>query len=233
MKFQTLLISGFTIATLALTSCGSETKDNAIEGAAKVETPKSEEAVSYEVDVDASTVTWKGGKVFSEEGHNGTIDIQSGSVSVLNGALEGGEVVVAMDSIRVLDITAEQGAGALVGHFTGKGTNRDGSPQTNDFFNTAKFPTASFVITEVKENEVTGNLTVKGKTLPYSFPASVKVEGDMVSVKGSLVFDRSKFGVAFGTEEGLGSAWSDLVGEAKNYAIKNEIELGLDIVANK
>lgn len=231
MKLQSLLI-GSAIATLALTSCGSETKDNEAQGASTEEVSKPAEAVAYAVDASASTVSWKGGKVFSEEGHNGTIDIQSGSVSVLNGAVVGGEIVIAMDSIRVLDITAEQGAGALVGHFTGKGTNRDGSPQTNDFFNTAEFPTASFVITEVKENEVTGNLTVKGKTLPYSFPATVKAEGDMVSVKGSLVFDRSKFGVEFGTAAKLGPL-DKLEGKAKNHAIKNEIELGLDIVAKK
>ena len=53
-----------------------------------------------------------------------------------------------------------------------------------------------------------------------------------MSIEGTLVFDRTKFGVEFGSSTALG-AFDKLAGDLKNKAIKDEIEIGLNIVATK
>lgn len=229
MKLNTLSFAALS-AVFLLASCATESKKDGevTEPVAETEVEVvSEEAVSYEIDNESSTVSWSGKKVYSDEGHNGTIGIQSGSVSVINGELVGGELVIDMNTISVSDIGEEEGSAKLIAHLAGTAEG-----QANDFFNVTEFPTAKYVITAVMADTIIGDLTVRGTTLPYKFPATVTVDEEETSVSGTLVFDRSKFGVDFGTEKAMGP-WDKLVGKAKGYAIQNEITIDLDIVAKK
>lgn len=225
MKFKTLSFVALS-SVFILASCATESKDGEVTEPV-AETEVSQEAVVYAIDQASSTVSWSGKKVFSDEGHNGTIGIQSGSASVQNGALVGGELVIDMTSIAVTDITAEQGSAKLIAHLAGTAEG-----QANDFFNVTEFPTAKFVITSVMADTIIGDLTVRGTTLPYKLPASVTVDDQGAKISGTLVFDRSKFGVDFGTEKAMGP-WDKLVGQAKGYAIQNEITIKLDLMAKK
>ena len=69
-----------------------------------------------------------------------------------------------------------------------------------DFFDTSKFPTARFVSTEIKKTEagqcqVTGNLTLHGKTKSLSFPAQYRLDNGGLVLATKFKFDRSEFGM--------------------------------------
>ncbi len=101
-------------------------------------------------------------------------------------ALTSLSVDIVTDSIRT-----EVGA-MLTGHL-----------KSPDFFNVAEFPEASFQSTSIKaEGEpgsymVTGDLTLHGVTKPISFPATVSMDGDKLSLTTSFKFDRTEWGINF------------------------------------
>jgi polyisoprenoid-binding protein YceI len=145
--------------------------------------------------VVASDVHWWGYKVAKSEAssHDGTVKVKSGDMIMKGNNLVGGSFVLDMTSINSTDLTGEYQQ-KLNGHL-----------KNGDFFEVEKFPTASFKITSVKKNSdkiynslVTGNLTVKGKTNPITFPAKIAYSKGVVSlVSEKFSFDRQKFDVAY------------------------------------
>ena len=72
-----------------------------------------------------------------------------------------------------------------------------------EWFNAAQFPKAGFVSTKIRGNgpgklEVSGKLTIKGKTTDISFPMSVKKEGAVQVFEGSLPIKRLTFNIGDG-----------------------------------
>ncbi|MBV8325579.1 YceI family protein [Chryseobacterium sp.] len=145
--------------------------------------------------VVASDVHWWGYKVAKSEAssHDGTVKVKSGDMVMKGNQLVGGSFVLDMTSINSTDLSGEYQQ-KLNGHL-----------KNGDFFEVEKFPTASFKITSVKKNSdkiynslVTGNLTVKGKTNPVTFPAKISYSKGVVSlVSNKFSFDRQKFDVAY------------------------------------
>ena len=72
-----------------------------------------------------------------------------------------------------------------------------------DFFDVAKFPTATFASTEIKaggeggSHTVKGNLTIHGVTKLVTFPATITVKGKDVSGKSEFSINRKDFGIAY------------------------------------
>lgn len=105
----------------------------------------------------------------------------------------GGTFVLDMNSINSTDLTGEYQ------------TKLNNHLKNGDFFEVEKFPTATYTITSLKKNNdkiynyiVNGNLTVKGKTAPVSFPAKISYSKGVVSlVSQKFTFDRQKFDVAY------------------------------------
>jgi polyisoprenoid-binding protein YceI len=145
--------------------------------------------------VIASDVHWWGYKVAKSEAssHNGTVNVKSGDMVMKGNQLVGGSFVLDMTSITSTDLTGEYQ------------TKLNSHLKTGDFFEVEKYPTATFKITSVKKNNdkiynslVSGNLTVKGKTNPISFPAKINYSKGVVSlVSNKFTFDRQKFDVAY------------------------------------
>jgi polyisoprenoid-binding protein YceI len=72
-----------------------------------------------------------------------------------------------------------------------------------EWFNAAQFPKASFVSSKIRANgpgklEVSGKLTLKGKTTDVSFPMTVKKEGVVEVFEGSLPIRRLAFSIGDG-----------------------------------
>ena len=72
-----------------------------------------------------------------------------------------------------------------------------------EWFNAAQFPKASFISTRIRpagagKLEVSGKLTLKGKTADVSFPMTVKKEGAAQVFDGSLPIRRLAFGIGEG-----------------------------------
>jgi polyisoprenoid-binding protein YceI len=69
-----------------------------------------------------------------------------------------------------------------------------------DFFDTAKFPAARFVSTEIGITQkgqctITGNLTLHGATKSISFPANYRFENGGMLLAAKFQLDRSQFGM--------------------------------------
>ena len=134
-----------------------------------------------------AVVKWTGNKIGGA--HNGEIKVKSGSLELKAGNIVKGNVVIDMKSITCKDIENETYNKKLVDHLN-----------SDDFFGVEKFPTATFAITKAgkfnngKAN-VSGKLTIKGKTEPISF----EVTKQNNVYKTQLKVDRSKFDVRYGS----------------------------------
>ncbi len=87
-----------------------------------------------------------------------------------------------------------------------------------EWFHGAQFPKASFVSSKIRANgpgklEVSGKLTIKGKTADVSFPMTVKKEGAVQVFEGSLPIRRLAFNIGEGE-------WKDTSMVADEVVIK-------------
>lgn len=184
-------------------------------------------AAAMKIDAAASEVTWTGKKVLIDSAHTGTITIKSGNVMIANNNITGGQFELDMTSINNKDLAASPSdKGKLEGHL-----------KSADFFDVQKFPTASFKVSSSKvlpasttanapTHEVTGDLTIKGKTLPVTFPVTVKSTADgKTEATAAFKIDRTKWDVRYGSDKffkGLG-----------DKVIANDIDFTLKLVATK
>nr|WP_314494159.1 YceI family protein [uncultured Chryseobacterium sp.] len=172
----------------------------------------------YVLDTLNSRVEWKGYKVFKSENtsHFGTITFESGDVTVKDGKLESGKFVADMNSLTSVDLKEDaENLGKLNGHL-----------KSGDFFETEKFPTASYEITKVTPSSegdystlLDGNLTIKGISKPVQFKANVSVNAGVVSIATEPKdIMREEFGVKFQSP-------------AQNGVIKDEVSLQINVKA--
>ena len=208
----------------AVSSTAVSCKDNKTGGATNAEDAAmaSEMASDYDVSPSASEITWKGTKPTGS--HNGTIKILSGTISVGNDILEAGEFVIDMTTISSDDLVGEDKA-SLEAHLMGTVQGKEG-----DFFDVTKYPTAKFVFTDITDNDgkkmINGNLTIKEDTKNVSFPATVSMDGNQLTITSeSFNIDRTEWNVNYGSN----SVFDDL----GDKFISDAIELQVKIVANK
>ena len=153
--------------------------------------------------------------------HNGTVNVTEGGLNVAEGKLAGGEFVLDMNSIAVLDLEAGKGKEDLEAHL--KGTDPE---KVDHFFNVKEFPTATFVLKSFDGKTVVGDLTVKGKTKEVSFPATVVVTDTEVTINSEpFKINRVDFGVNFGSK----SVFDNL----KDKFIDDEVTLVVKAKATK
>ncbi len=101
-----------------------------------------------------------------------------------------------------------------------------GDPEYNqevlkkEWFNAAQFPKASFVSTgmtgDASKLNVTGKLTIKGKTADVSFPVTVKKDGAATVFDGALPIKRLAYNIGEGE-------WKDTSTVADEVVIKFHI----------
>jgi polyisoprenoid-binding protein YceI len=139
---------------------------------------------NFEIAVAQSNIDWTGKKVTGA--HWGTIGVKNGNLSVSEGKLTGGKFVIDTASIKILDVTDPATNAQFYGHLA-----------SDDFFSIEQYPEANFEITSVNNNQVAGNLTIKGITHPISFDANVSIAGDTLTATGKIVIDRTKYGIKF------------------------------------
>ncbi len=166
--------------------------------------------------VATSKVNWWGYGVMKSEAssHNGTVTLKSGELTLKKNSVVGGKFVLDMNSINAADVSGEMQK-KLNAHL-----------KNGDFFEVEKFPTATFVITNVKKNndkkfnsKITGKLTIKGKTNVVSFPANVVVKDGSISLQSELfTFDRQKFDVVYQSS-------------MKDMVIKDEVGVKVELIA--
>ena len=161
-----------------------------------------------EIKTDKSEVVWKGYKVTGS--HEGTIAIQSGSLTFEEEKLTGGSFVIDMTTINSTDLEGEY-KGKLEGHL-----------KSDDFFGVENNPIATLVFKDVTSSgknayTVSGNLTIKGKTNPVTF--TISIYGSKATA--SLKVDRTKYDVRYGS--------TSFFDGLKDKAIYDEFDLVADL----
>jgi polyisoprenoid-binding protein YceI len=138
--------------------------------------------------------------------HNGGFKKFSGEFALADGSITGSghQVVIEMDSTWADNPR-------LTGHL-----------KSQDFFNVAVFPQATFELTSSEKIEgskvkVTGNLTLHGVTKQISFPAELTTEGDRAALKAEFFIKRFDFAIKY-------------PGKA-NDLIRDEVVIKLDVKA--
>ena len=163
--------------------------------------------VKKEIKIENSKVVWKGYKVTGS--HQGTINLNSGSLQFSEEKLIGGEFVIDMTTITNTDLSGEY-KGKLEGHL-----------KSDDFFGVEKNPTATLIFKKVKSTgknsyKITGDLSIKGITNTVTFDLSVYGN----KANASLKIDRTKFDVKYGS--------TSFFDNLKDKAIYDEFDLIAD-----
>lgn len=129
-------------------------------------------------------IFWEGANPFTT--HRGTVKLKSGYLTIVNSQLLSGKFVVDMTTIH-----NREGHKKLEKHL-----------KSANFFEVEKYPTATFVITNVvqKHNKVqiTGDVTIKGITKQVSVNGVI-LENDKAYIVRSEVFklNRAEFNVKY------------------------------------
>lgn len=206
------------------------------------------DGTEYKLDMQNSKVSWVGTKPTGR--HNGVFEMNEGKLSVNDNKIVGGSFTFNLTDIEVLDLKENKEMhDKLANHLkspdffdvenhptakfevvsvkkiSGDQTAENAidniekdyeKPEDADEVNTFKLENPTHL--------VTGNLTIRGKTLAITFPAEVKIKDGKVHAKSKFNIDRTKWGVSFRDE----SAVSE---KLKDNFIYNTVNIGFDIVA--
>jgi polyisoprenoid-binding protein YceI len=168
---------------------------------------------NYLLDFTKSTINWKATKKTGS--HEGTVKVSSGIVRVANdGKTLAGKVKVDMNSIACTDIKDAGTNANFLNHL-----------KSEDFFHSVKFPDANFEVTKFDGKKVYGKITIKGITKEVSFDANISGGNNQITIKGTLVLDRTQFDIKYGS-----SSFFDNLGDK---AIDNNFTLTLNLIGNK
>lgn len=148
-----------------------------------------------------TTVTWTGSKPTGT--HIGTFRVNEGSLLISDNQLTGGKFVIDINSLNNTDLAGDaENKGKLEGHL-----------KSPDFFDAAKFATATFEITGVEPfkadssatdillkdatHTIKGNFTLKDSTKNISFPAKVTIAANNVTAVADFNIDRTLWGLNY------------------------------------
>lgn len=213
-----------------------------------VETSEAQEVAeatgsTLSIDPSTSKIDWRGYKPTGQ--HFGYIPVTEGEITVEGNELKGAKFVFDITGLKIQDMEeSDENYPKLWGHL-----------QSDDFFDAANYPQATFELTSVEpytagtiqdkeefetantpksdsevapENPthwISGNLTMRGTTKNIKFPAHVAVSDGTVAAKAGFNIDRTAWGLAYGDE-------SNAVDKAKDQFIYNTVSVGFDIKAN-
>jgi polyisoprenoid-binding protein YceI len=176
-------------------------------------------SATYQFDKSASTITWSGGKQFTDSVHTGKIALKEGEVEMPAKGAPKGKIVIDMTSISNDDVQDATYKAKLEGHL-----------KSEDFFKVDQYKEAVLVIKDMKQDakektkyDVKADLTIRGKTQPVSFPVSVVEKDGKVEVTGKLNIDRTQYGVAYASPESFSITDVSKVVESKIKDVKDKV----------
>lgn len=169
------------------------------------------------VDVSRSEIGWSGKSLSGA--HAGKVNISQAKLEFQNDQLIGGMFEADMTSLTATDMEDPADNISLADHL-----------KDPDFFDVAKYPKATFTITEVKvsgENSyaVKGVMKIKDVEQPLSFDAQLFEEQEMKRLSAQLTIDRTLFGIKYGAKGEVGS-------EA-DWFIYNEFMLQVNVLVQQ
>lgn len=163
------------------------------------------------------SVKWTGFGV--GKSHSGDIALKSGSIEMNGTTLTGGNFTLDMKSLK-----------------TGDSPKLEGHLRSPDFFDVDKFQEGQFKITKVEEikdtkagptHKIFGELTIKGKTHPEEFMATVSKQGKGFEAKAETeIKDRTQYDIVYN------SAKFKAASVLGDKLINDNIKIQLDIKTN-
>ena len=148
---------------------------------------------TLQVDLDTSQINWVGRKVTGE--HTGTLNLSNGWVVMDKATLVAGKFIFDMTSISNTDIESPEWRLKLESHL-----------KDNDFFAVDSFPYAILEIKgnqaitgdkSVSNNQILGDLTIRGIKQEFSFPISLQQSDSIFSAKGTVAINRTLFNIQY------------------------------------
>jgi polyisoprenoid-binding protein YceI len=196
-----------TIALFSFAACQQAPKADK----AKVTEPQAvqtaPEGHEYQLDKDASLLTWIGTKPTGE--HKGVFKFTKGALHANDSSLTGGSLEIDMKTLQNLDLVKDA-------DMKKKLEDELNGP---NFFDVEKYPTARFEITEVSSfhpgtqdaevllkdatHLVKGNLTLKDSTKNISFPAKIVVSPQEINAEANFNIDRTQWGITYRADKSL------------------------------
>lgn len=222
-KLSILALSAFLFAV----SCKESKTDNA--STSTEQAVAEQKGETYTVNADSSLVKWTG---YHKGGLNPRFGIMktSGTLTLDGDNLTSGSLSADVNTLVTdpASVDPAQSEGKT-------SADLDGHLKSADFFDVAKYPTVKFEITKVEDlaagteskteganKTVSGNLTIKDKTVNVTFPAKVVVANGKAELTSKFTINRQDWGLAYGAE-----------GDPKDWMISQEVDLELHVVATK
>lgn len=153
---------------------------------------------TYQVDLLTSKINWIGRKTLIANYEDlGTLMFKDGRLTLQGGKLAG-QFTVDMNTIKPLSTGRGEGESGLEKHL-----------KSADFFDVAKFPTATFELIEGSLTDATtgeynlrGNLTIKGVAQEVSLPATLSMLSDnSLQLKAQVDLDRTRWDIRYGSDK--------------------------------
>jgi polyisoprenoid-binding protein YceI len=187
MRFPTLLIL---ITGLLMFACANpaanKPKASVSNAAPEANSAKPAGAETLIISPDNSKIDFVAAKV--TRSHNGSFKQFKGTIDLVNNSVENSRVSIDIEANSVMTDEPD-----LTKHL-----------QTPDFFDVAKFPKATFVSTKIDPNttggathSITGNFDLHGVKKSISFPATIQISADSVSVNAEFAINRKDFGLLY------------------------------------
>lgn len=212
----------FACASALFIACNNAPKGDKTQITTAQEEQESE-GQPFSVDTANSSIRFTGNGV--GKNHPGKFKLSSGTVSVNNNEITGGEFVI---NIKSMDLEQKEAMfqDKLRPHLL-----------SGDFFDAEKFGTAKFVITKVTPYQasgadtsltkganfnISGNFTLKDVTKNITFPARVDLDGNTLKAEANFDIDRRQWQMNYGNDKTLGDKF-----------ISETVNIELDLRANK
>ena len=142
--------------------------------------------VTYALTGDNTKITFVGTKPDGK--HEGGFKKLTGTATVSDGKLESLKIQTEIDCNSLYSDNEK-----LTGHL-----------KNPDFFGVKDNPKATFKTTKVEKTDkgynVTGDLTLLGKTKPVTFPATITEKDGVLSLTADFKIDRTQWGMNYGAK---------------------------------
>lgn len=214
-------------STILFFSCQGPSGDKA--ATAEKQEVAEQKGDTYTLDVSTSTLKWTG---YHKGGLNPRFGVlkSEGVLTAENSEVTGGTFTIDMHSLLTDSTSVDPATSG--GKTSG---DLDAHLKNADFFDVEKYPTAKFEVTKVAAldatttsviegatNTISGNLTIKDKTVNVTFPAKITFDTNGINIFSKFTINRQDWGLTYGTE-----------GDAKDWMIAQNVDIELSVNAKK
>ncbi len=166
-----------------------------------VETPTSGR---YQVIAEESQLMWTGQNITGFK-HVGTVGVKRGQIEFDLNGIASATIIADMTQLDETNMEDEGKESKLIDHL-----------KSDDFFNVEEYPEAKFVFTSQEDlgtgMNASGNFTVRGITQEEVAKVIVTKSGEEhVVITGTMIFDRTKYNVRYGSGKFFDNLGDDLI----------------------